>query len=65
MKSLLSAGEAINLTVQRAILGRDALAPEFAEADLSPVFKPDGTFDPSDEDYKALAKANFGGFKLT
>jgi DMSO/TMAO reductase YedYZ molybdopterin-dependent catalytic subunit len=24
-----------------------------------------GTFDPSDEDYKALAKANFGGFKLT
>lgn len=25
MKSLLSAGEAINLTVQRAILGRDAL----------------------------------------
>ncbi len=65
MKSLLSAGEAINLTVQRTILGRDALAPEFAEADLSPVFKPDGTFDPSDEDYKALAKANFGGFKLT
>ena len=65
MTSLLSAGEAINLTVQRAILGCDALAPEFAEADLSPVFKPDGTFDPSDEDYKALAKANFGGFKLT
>jgi len=40
-ESLLSAGEAINLTVQRAILGRDALAPEFAQADLPPVFKPD------------------------
>jgi DMSO/TMAO reductase YedYZ molybdopterin-dependent catalytic subunit len=64
VKSVISLGEAINYKVQRALLGSDTLAPEFTEADLSPIFKPNGSFDPQDEDYKALAATKFAGFKL-
>lgn len=58
VKSIIGVGEAINLKVQRAILSANTLAPEFTEADLSPIFKPNGTSDPTDENYKALAKRN-------
>jgi DMSO/TMAO reductase YedYZ molybdopterin-dependent catalytic subunit len=64
VKGIISLGEAINYKVQRALLGSDTLAPEFTEADLSPIFKPNGTFDPQDEDYKALAANRFADFKL-
>src|SRR3954464_5522824 len=64
VKSIIGLGEAINLKVQRALLGSDTLAPEFTEADLSPIFKPNGTSDPEDEDYKALAEKEFADFKL-
>ena len=64
VKSIIGLGEAINYRVQRALLGSDTLAPEFTEADLSPIFKPNGTSDPNDEDYKALAAKKFADFKL-
>ena len=64
IKSIISLGEAINYNIQRALLGSDTLATEFTEADLSPIFKPNGTFDPQDEDYKALAANKFADFKL-
>src|SRR6476619_7247892 len=64
VKSIIGLGEAINYRVQRALLGSDTLAPEYTEADLSPIFKPNGTFDPQDEDYKALAAKRFADFKL-
>src|SRR5437763_12762369 len=64
VKSIIGLGEAINLKVQRALLGSDTLAPEFTEADLSAIFKPNGTSDPDDEDYKALATRDFADFKL-
>ena len=64
VKSIIGIGEAINLKVQRAILGTDTLAPEFTQADLSPIFKPNGSMDPPDADYKALAKKKFADFKL-
>jgi DMSO/TMAO reductase YedYZ molybdopterin-dependent catalytic subunit len=64
VKSIIGLGETINYKVQRALLGSDTLAPEFTEADLSPIFKPNGTFDPTDEDYKALAAKEFADFKL-
>jgi DMSO/TMAO reductase YedYZ molybdopterin-dependent catalytic subunit len=63
VRSILGLGEAINFRVQRAILG-DALAPEFAEADISPIFKPNGSTDPADEDYKALAVEKFASYRL-
>src|SRR4051812_11503864 len=64
VKSIIGFGEAINLKVQRALLGSDTLAREFTEADLSPIFKPNGTSDPQDEDYKALVGKEFADFRL-
>jgi DMSO/TMAO reductase YedYZ molybdopterin-dependent catalytic subunit len=63
--SVLNFGEAINRRVQRLILSRGALAPEYSEAELSPVFKANGTENPPDHDYQALAKAGFADWRLT
>ena len=64
VKRIISLGEAINIRVQRALLGSDTLAPEFTEADLSPIFKPNGSTNPQGDDYRGLAAKNFADFKL-
>jgi DMSO/TMAO reductase YedYZ molybdopterin-dependent catalytic subunit len=58
-------GSAENLTrhTQRLLMG-NALAPEYSEAEISAVFKANGSTDPQDEDYLALAKDNFASWKL-
>ncbi|WP_342112037.1 molybdopterin-dependent oxidoreductase [Methylobacterium sp. SI9] len=60
----LKTGEDANMFVQRLLLREATLAPEYAEADISPWFKPNGTGDPPDRDYKALAKAKFAKYHL-
>lgn len=60
----LSLGEDANLFVQRLLLRPASLAREFSDSDISPWFKPNGTVDPPDKDYKALAAKAFSGFKL-
>jgi len=60
----LKTGEDANLFVQRLLLTDRTLAPEFTEADISPWFKPNGTEDPPDKDYKALAKGKFAKYHL-
>ncbi|BDL39082.1 molybdopterin-binding protein [Methylorubrum sp. GM97] len=60
----LKIGEDANMFVQRLLLGDATLAPEYAEADISPWFKPNGTEDPPDKDYKALAKGKFAKYHL-
>jgi len=60
----LKTGEDANLFVQRLLLTEQALAPEYAEADISPWFKPNGTEDPPDKAYKALAKHAFADYRL-
>ena len=51
--------------VQRALLApRDALAPEYAAADLSPGFKPNGSIDPDDPDYVKARDEHFANWKL-
>jgi DMSO/TMAO reductase YedYZ molybdopterin-dependent catalytic subunit len=60
----LKTGEDANLFVQRLLLTEQTLAPEYAEADISPWFKPNGTEDPPDRDYKALAKRKFADYRL-
>jgi DMSO/TMAO reductase YedYZ molybdopterin-dependent catalytic subunit len=59
----LSSAEVLNRRVQR-LLGRGALAREFTKADISAVFKANGTLDPPDADYKALAANGFADWKL-
>ncbi|MCJ2049388.1 molybdopterin-binding protein [Methylobacterium sp. J-070] len=60
----LKTGEDANLFVQRLFLTERTLAPEFAEADISPWFKPNGTEDPPDKAYKALARGKFAKYRL-
>jgi DMSO/TMAO reductase YedYZ molybdopterin-dependent catalytic subunit len=60
----LKTGEDANLFVQRLLLTDRTLAPEYAETDISPWFKPNGTEDPLDKAYKAFAKAKFAKYHL-
>ena len=60
----MKAGEDANLFVQRLLLTPATLAPEYAEADISPWFKPNGTEDPPDRAYRALAKGKFADYRV-
>jgi DMSO/TMAO reductase YedYZ molybdopterin-dependent catalytic subunit len=60
----LETGEDANLFVQRRLLSPATLAPEYSEAEISPWFKPNGSTDPADKSYKAMAKKNFADWKL-
>ena len=60
----LRAGEDANLFVQRLLLTPASLAKEFPDSEISPWFKPNGTIEPPDRAYKALAAKSFDGFKL-
>lgn len=60
----LKAGEDANLFVQRLLLTPASLAKEFPDSEISPWFKPNGTIEPPDRAYKALAAKSFDGFKL-
>jgi DMSO/TMAO reductase YedYZ molybdopterin-dependent catalytic subunit len=60
----LRAGEDANLFVQRLLMSDATLAREFPESMISPWFKPNGSIDPPDRAYKALAATNFSDFKL-
>ena len=64
VSKLFDAEEALTFKVQSAILGPGALAPEYSEADITTAFKANGSTDPQDESYKALAADGFSGFKL-
>jgi DMSO/TMAO reductase YedYZ molybdopterin-dependent catalytic subunit len=63
-RSVLDAEEWLNLKVQRLLLPRNRLAREYTEADISPYFKPNGTYAPEDPPYRALAARNFADWRL-
>lgn len=63
-KRTLKTGEDANLFVHRLLTSDATLAPEYAESDISPWFKPNGTEDPPDKDYKALVKRKFADYRL-
>lgn len=61
---MLDSGETMNRNVQAAITPRGARAREYTEADLSPHFKSNGTQDPDDVEYQALASNGFAEWRL-
>jgi DMSO/TMAO reductase YedYZ molybdopterin-dependent catalytic subunit len=61
---VLGSAEAVNQHVQHAITGTQSLAREYPAADISPHFKSNGTHDPQDATYQALARDNFAGWRL-
>jgi len=59
VRSVLDMAEQLTMRAQRLLLTGDALAREFTEADLSPVFKSNGTHNPDDAAYQRLAEGGF------
>jgi len=61
---VLNSAELLNYRVQRLAIGQ-SLAREFSEADLSPVFRSNGTADPNNETYNRLRANEFLDWRLT
>lgn len=59
----LGFGNWLTYRTQRLILG-DSLAKEFPKSAISAHFRPNGTVDPKDPDYVALAKSKFVDWRL-
>ena len=49
---------------QRGLLYPDRLAREYSVADISPVFKPNGTYNPGTDEYNAHAASHFVNWRL-
>jgi DMSO/TMAO reductase YedYZ molybdopterin-dependent catalytic subunit len=61
--TVLSAGEWLAYRVQR-LIGANALAREFSESEMSPVFRTNGNTDPDTPEYQALAAGRFADWRL-
>ena len=64
VRKILSMGEEMNRASQRALIDRDALAREFTRADLSPVFRSNGTRLPPGAAYAAHAASGFADWRV-
>ncbi len=64
VQRVLASAESLTRRMQRLLGGNHPLAPEYAEADLSKEFKANGTLDPDDDDYQALASKQFVDWRL-
>ncbi|WP_174292064.1 molybdopterin-dependent oxidoreductase [Sphingomonas bacterium] len=63
-RRILFAGEDIQRGLQRALSDRGALAPEFTRAQMSPVFRANGTANPGTPAYQALVDGRFADYRL-
>lgn len=64
VRKVLTLGEKATLSSQRLVTDRDALAPEFARADLSPRFRVNGNRMPSSPEYAAHLANGFADWRL-
>lgn len=64
VRRILSMGEEMNRASQRALIDREALAREFTRADLSPVFRSNGTRLPPGAAYAAHAAGGFADWRV-
>jgi DMSO/TMAO reductase YedYZ molybdopterin-dependent catalytic subunit len=62
--TLLGSAEKLSFATQRLLLPRKAMAQEFTEADLSPFFRSNGTSNPDNPQYQALAANDFADYRL-
>lgn len=61
---MLDSAERLTFGAQRLLLPRKAMAQEFTEADLSPDFRSNGTNNPANPLYQALAANRFADYRL-
>src|SRR5437588_11536947 len=63
-RGVLRSAEKLTMASQRLISPRDALAREFSEADLSPIFRSNGTSRPGTDEYAQHAAEQFANWNL-
>ncbi|MBZ9791557.1 molybdopterin-binding protein [Rhizobium sp. 3T7] len=63
-KSVLKIAEGLSMKTQRFLLDDNALAPEFSDADLSPVFRSNGTSMPDNPQYLDWMSRQFSTWRL-
>jgi DMSO/TMAO reductase YedYZ molybdopterin-dependent catalytic subunit len=61
---ILESAEGLSRRTQHLLTPRRSMAQEFGEADLSPMFRSNGTANPNNPAYQALAAAGFSGYRL-
>jgi DMSO/TMAO reductase YedYZ molybdopterin-dependent catalytic subunit len=63
-RGVLRTGEGLTMRAQRLISSREAMAREYGAADMSPIFRSNGTANPNTPDYNRLAAGNFADWRL-
>ncbi|MFZ5618831.1 MAG: molybdopterin-binding protein [Pseudomonadota bacterium] len=61
----LGRAEGLTFAVQRALIGRHALAREYSLSDVSPTFPANGTLMPDTDEYQRLIERKFIDWRLT
>jgi DMSO/TMAO reductase YedYZ molybdopterin-dependent catalytic subunit len=64
LPKVLGVGERLSRAAQNLVTSRRSMAQEFSAADISPRFRSNGTANPNDEEYQALAADHFAEWKL-
>ena len=62
--NILSEVENLTRRAQRLFTGSHALAPEFTKADIAPVFRANGTLNPSTDSYAAHVAKDFADWRI-
>lgn len=63
-KGVLRSAEKLTMSSQRLIGGREALAREYGEVDMSPVFRSNGTRQPNTPDYERHLAEGFANWRV-
>ena len=63
-RRILFLGEDMHRGLQRALIDRDALAPEYRPDQMSPMFRTNGTRDPCTPEYASLRAGRFADWRL-
>jgi DMSO/TMAO reductase YedYZ molybdopterin-dependent catalytic subunit len=63
-QAVLASAEHLTQAAQHLLTPGKALAREYAEMDISPVFKANGSTDPAELDYRALVANGFRDYRL-
>jgi DMSO/TMAO reductase YedYZ molybdopterin-dependent catalytic subunit len=64
VRQVLAGANRLTYFAQRALIGREALAPEYSLADIRQAQRPNGSTHPDTEDYLAIAQGGFADYRL-
>jgi DMSO/TMAO reductase YedYZ molybdopterin-dependent catalytic subunit len=64
-RGILRSAEGLTMRAQRLVSARDALAREYGETDLSPIFRSNGTAMPGTSDYARHLSEDFANWRVT